>query len=61
MKKFLIVLCKNVSLTRINSQTVFALSVEEARNLAKEIFRPNRWQFVGAEAIQNKSITKHKK
>ncbi len=61
MKEFIISLFTNKTLKLVNTQRVFALNIEQARELAKENFKPNRWQFVGAEAIQsNKLTTKNK-
>lgn len=61
MKQVIISLHQNVSQKLINSKNVFALNVEQARELAKETFKPARGQWVGAEVIQNKSIHKNKK
>lgn len=62
MKQFIISLFTCGKLKLVNTQTVFAVNVEQARELAKENFKPNRAQFVGAQAILNKSIiNKNKK
>jgi hypothetical protein len=60
MKEFIISLHRNVTSKLINSQKVFAVNIEQAYQLAKETFKPQRGQFAGAEAmpVLNKSNNK---